>query len=477
MRPAYDVAAVRAAEAQVLAALPDGALMARAAAGLARVCAAVLARSYGARVLLLVGAGNNGGDALHAGALLARRGARVEALLLAERVHQAGLDALVRAGGRRAAPGAELRGGVGLVVDGILGIGGRGGLRGRALDVVRRLPAGVPVVAADVPSGVDAATGEVDGVAVRADVTATFGALKTGLVVDPGAEYAGVVEVVDIGLDLPPAAVEVLQAGDVARLLPPLGRESDKYRRGVVGVAAGSAEYPGAAVLCAGGAVRGGAGMVRYLGAAAAAAQVLARFPEVVVGPGRVQAWTVGSGGGAQAPGRLAQAVADGVPTVVDADALPAAAEHRGRAPLLLTPHAGELARLLGADRAQVEARRLHHARAASQVFDAVVLLKGSTTVVARPDGRVRVNPTGTPALATAGSGDVLAGLCGALLAAGLDPFDAGSAGAWLHGLAGRLAGEGGRPVSAGDLLATLPAAVAQVRAPVAAGPVGRLAT
>jgi hydroxyethylthiazole kinase-like uncharacterized protein yjeF len=142
---------------------------------------------------------------------------------------------------------------------------------------------------------------------------------------------------------------------------------------------------------------------------------------------------------------------------------------------VLLTPHAGELARLVGADRDDVEARRLHHARAAARDLDAVVLLKGSTTVVARPDGAVRVNPTGTPALATAGSGDVLAGLCGALLAGGLDPFDAGSVGAWLHGLAGRTASEGGRPVSAGDVLAALPAAFRRVLTPGPYAGLGRL--
>ena len=472
MRGAYDVTTVRAAEEPLLAALPEGALMARAAAGLARVCGELLDGAYGSRVLLLVGAGNNGGDALHAGALLARRGARVEALLLADRVHPAGLEALLRAGGR-------LVGDVGpadLVVDGLLGIGGRGGLRDRAADVVEQLPDDAPVVAVDVPSGVDASTGEVAGVAVRADVTATFGALKTGLLVDPGADHAGVVELVDIGLELPPPEVEVLQATDLVRLLPVPGREADKYRRGVVGVAAGSARYTGAAVLCAGGAVRGGAGMVRYVGADEAADRVRGRWPEVVVGEGQVQAWAVGSGGGDDAAARLQRAARDGVPMVVDADALVAFRAHRDPAtPVLLTPHAGELARLVGAERADVEARRLHHARAAARDLDAVVLLKGSTTLVARPDGRVRVNPTGTPALATAGSGDVLAGLCGALLAGGLDPFDAGAAGAWLHGLAGRLVSHGGSPISAGDVLDALPEAFRRVRSPQADTTVGRL--
>ncbi len=478
MRAAYDAAAVRAAEQPLLAAQPEGTLMARASAGLARVCAALLDGVYGARVLLLVGAGNNGGDTLHAGALLAGRGARVEALLLADRVHEAGLSALRSAGGRVVQDLGAVRepADVELVVDGLLGIGGRGGLRGRQAEVVARLPAGALVVAVDVPSGVDASTGEVEGVAVRADLTVTFGALKNGLVVDPGAGHAGVVELVEIGLALPPAEVELLQADDVAALLPRPSRESDKYRRGVLGVAAGSAEYTGAAVLCTGGALHGGAGMVRYLGADEAADLVRARWPEVVVGAGRVQAWTVGSGGGADAAGRLQRAAADGVPLVVDADALDAFREHRDPAvPVLLTPHAGELARLMGVPRTDVEARRLQHARAAARELDAVVLLKGSTTVVARPDGRVRVNPTGTAALATAGSGDVLAGLCGALLAGGLDPFDAGSVGAWLHGLAGRLASDGGAPVTAGSVVDALPGAFRRVLTPGAPGGVGRL--
>jgi hydroxyethylthiazole kinase-like uncharacterized protein yjeF len=478
VRAAYDAATLRAAEQPLLESQPEGTLMARAATGLARVCAQLLGGAYGARVLLLVGAGNNGGDVLHAGALLARRGARVEALLLADRVHEAGLEALRLSGGRVVGEGSGL-GDVGhldLVVDGILGIGGRGALRGRAAEVAAALPGDALVVAADVPSGVDASTGEVAGPAVRADVTVTFGAVKTGLLVDPGAAHAGVVELVDIGLDLPPATVEVLQTEDVAALLPRADRESDKYRRGVLGVAAGSAQYTGAAVLCVGGALRGGAGMVRYLGAAEPAALVRSRWPEVVVGEGRVQAWTVGSGGGDDAAARLDRALADDVPTVVDADALQAVAGRRGGSvPFLLTPHAGELARLVGAERADVEARRLHHATTAATELGAVVLLKGSTTVVAGPDGRVRVNPTGTPALATAGSGDVLAGLCGALLAGGLDPFDAGSVGAWLHGLAGRLAAAGGAPLAAGDVLAALPHAFRRVLTPGPDPAVGRL--
>ncbi|MDQ1641376.1 MAG: ADP-dependent NAD(P)H-hydrate dehydratase / NAD(P)H-hydrate epimerase [Actinomycetota bacterium] len=463
MRRAYDVAGVRAAEDALMAQVPEGALMQRAAAGLATVCAQVLGRVYGSRVVLLVGSGNNGGDALFAGARLAERGASVAAVLLSESPHAEGLAALLRAGGRAADASTDAVDRADLVIDGIVGIGGRGPLRDPAAAVVARLDDGPLVVAVDVPSGVDASTGEVSGVAVHADVTVTFGALKPGLVIDPGAAHAGAVELVDIGLGphLPSdGAVEVLQAADVAALVPRPDRESDKYQRGVLGVAAGSDQYTGAAVLCVGGALRGGAGMVRYVGSAAPEALVRQRWPEVVVGAGRVQAWTVGSGGGGDAADRLGEAFDSGVPVLVDADALTALKNHQGsRPPCLLTPHAGELARLLDVDRKNVEARRLEHARRAAAELDTVVLLKGSTTVIADPSGRVRVNPTGTPALATAGSGDVLAGLGGALLAGGLDPFDAGAAAAWLHGLAGRLASDGGAPISAYDVLDALPRA------------------
>ncbi len=234
-----------------MARLPEGALMQRAAAGLAAACAELLGRVYGSRVVLLVGSGDNGGDALYAGARLARRGAGVTAVLLSpERAHGAGLAALRRAGGTVTAPdGAEepiLR--ADLVVDGIVGIGGKGGLRPdaeRLAGVVARSRAAV--VAVDLPSGVDADTGEVRGPALRADLTVTFGAYKPGLLIDPAREYAGVVRLVDIGLAPPPAdaELEALQHADVARLLPLPSAESDKYRRGVVGIAAGSARYPG----------------------------------------------------------------------------------------------------------------------------------------------------------------------------------------------------------------------------------------
>jgi hydroxyethylthiazole kinase-like uncharacterized protein yjeF len=326
-------------------------------------------------------------------------------------------------------------------------------------------------------------------------VTVTFGALKPGLLVDPGAGHAGVVEFVDIGLgpclpDVPDAAAA--QHDDIAGLLPVPGAESDKYRRGVLGLLAGSDRFTGAAVLAAGGAVRGGSGMVRLVTAAAAATAVRREWPEIVVtetdtairsgeefpaGVGRVQAWTAGPGMGTapDAAARLRGVLRTDLPVLVDADGLTLLTQDRvllpRPAPTLLTPHAGELGRLLGADPADVASRRVEHARAAAERYGATVLLKGSTTVIAPPDGRdpVLVNTTGTPWLATAGTGDVLSGLAGALLAQGLLPPQAALAAAYLHGLAARIAaaGEhpggagslGGAPIGASDVVRALPAA------------------
>ncbi|MEV5988767.1 NAD(P)H-hydrate dehydratase [Streptomyces sp. NPDC052051] len=476
MRTAYSVETVRAAERALMARLPEGALMQRAAAGLAATCAQVLGRVYGSRVVLLVGSGDNGGDALYAGARLARRGAGVTALpLTPDRAHQGGLAALRRAGGTVADPAVAAEEAIrraDLVMDGIVGIGGKGGLRtdaARLAALASRSRAAV--VAVDLPSGVEADSGEVRGAAVRADLTVTFGTHKPALLVDPAREYAGTVRLVNIGLELPPEAeLEALQHADVAALLPLPGAESDKYRRGVVGIAAGSARYPGAAVLAVAGALRGGAGAVRYVGPAASA--VIARFPETLVsdkGPakaGRVQAWVVGPGAGDEARS-VAEVLKAEVPVLIDADGLRLADRGtvRGRsAPTLLTPHAGEAAALLGVSREEVEGARLTAVRELAARYDATVLLKGSTTLVADPQGGpVRVNATGTPWLATAGSGDVLSGLSGSLLAAGLSPRDAGSTAAYLHGLAGRYAADGA-PAGAHDVADALPEAWRDVR-------------
>jgi ADP-dependent NAD(P)H-hydrate dehydratase / NAD(P)H-hydrate epimerase len=506
MRDAYQVAAVRAAEQALMGLVPDGTLMGRAAAGLASVCAALLRAApghvYGARVVVLVGRGDNGGDALYAGALLARRGAAVTAIAAGSTVHPGGAAALREAGGRvsspadvgyaDAVPAAHPIAGADLIVDGLLGIGGRGGLRepfaSLAAEAETARQAGATVVAVDLPSGIDADSGAVEGPAVRADVTVTFGAIKPGLLIDPGAGHASTVEFVDIGLgpylETEPAA-SAPQRDDIAELLPRPGAESDKYRRGVLGLLAGSDRFTGAALLSAGGAVHGGAGMVRVVTTQVAAVLVRQKWPETVVtvhpdeggwdllgSVGRVQAWVAGPGMGtdSDAVARLTAILRTDLPVLVDADGLTILSQHQDLlprlAPTLITPHAGELARLLGTDPASVEARRLEHARRAAAQLGVTVLLKGSTTVIASPAaGPVLVNPTGTPWLATAGSGDVLSGLAGALLAQGLAPAQAGLAGAYLHGLAGRLAAAGPgdgtaqAPIGASDLVRALPAA------------------
>jgi hydroxyethylthiazole kinase-like uncharacterized protein yjeF len=460
MLRAHAVEDVRRAEAAVMARLPEGALMQRAAAGLAAAVLDLLGGGYGRRVLLLVGPGDNGGDALWAGARLAARGVRVEALLLADRVHESGLAALDAAGGRATRDLADLDPAPDVVVDGIVGIGGRPGLRPDAVGALEAY-AGVPVVAVDVPSGVDVDTGRLDGPHVRADLTVTFGTHKVAHLVDPAARAAGALHLVDLGLDddLGEPAVEALQPADVRALLPRPGDADHKYTRGVVGVRAGSGTYPGAALLAVAGANTGLVGMVRYVGPAAIADTVRSAHPEVV-GEGRVQAWVVGPGGGDDAARMLAEARADGVPVVVDADAL----RHvDGPVPgCVLTPHAGELAAMLGVDRDQVEAAPLGHAREAARRWDCVVLLKGHHTLVATPGGRVRVTTTGVPWLATAGAGDVLSGLVGALLAAGLEPYDAASVGSWLHGAAATEAAGGG-PLTASRVAVQIPRLVREI--------------
>ena len=460
MLRAHTVDDVRRAEQAAMADLPDGTLMQRAAAGLAAAVVDLLGGAYGRRVVLLVGPGDNGGDALWAGARLAGRGVRVEALLLSDRVHETGLAALLAAGGRSSRDPDDLDPQPDLLVDGIVGIGGRPGLRPDAVAALARFT-GVPVVAVDVPSGVDVDTGRVDGPHVVADLTVTFGTHKVAHLVDPSSTANGAVHLVDLGLDLGPAAVESLQPDDVRVLLPSPGAVAQKYTRGVVGVRAGSSTYPGAALLAVAGANTGLAGMVRYVGPEAVADRVRAAHPEVV-GPGRVQAWVVGPGGGDDAARMLAEARTDDVAVVVDADAL----KHVGDSMpgCVLTPHAGELAAMLGVERSEVEAAPLGFAREAARRWDCVVLLKGHHTLVADPEGHVRVTTTGVPWLATAGAGDVLAGLIGALVAAGLTPYDAASVGSWLHGAAATEASAGG-PLTASRVAAGIPRVVRETLA------------
>jgi len=453
MRFYYTAEQIRAAEAPLLAALPDGALMRRAATGLATAIAGELRRGTGAvagrRICVVVGSGDNGGDGLWAATLLRRRGVASDAILLdPERTHRSALTAFRDAAGRVV---QTIRAGTDLVIDAVVGISGSGPLRPAAAEVFRAIEdAGIPVVAVDIPSGIDVATGAINGPAVRAALTVTFGGLKP---VHALAD-CGRVELVDIGLDLPNTDLVGFDAADVKAHWPMPGPHDDKYSQGVVGILAGSAAYPGAAVLCTGAAVAATSGMVRYAGPAAA--DVVSHWPEVVIAPdassaGRVQAWVVGPGLGTDEAALMALtfALKSDLPVVVDADGLTVLAAHpnlltRRQAPTVLTPHAGEYARLAGAPPG---ADRVVAARRLAETFGATVLLKGNVTVIAGPD-RVYLNPAGDSWAATAGSGDVLSGIIGALLAAGLAPGEAAAAAAFVHARAANASAADPGPVS-----------------------------
>jgi hydroxyethylthiazole kinase-like uncharacterized protein yjeF len=484
MRGYYTPDEIRAAEAPLLTSLPDGALMRRAAHGLAGVVVAELcARTGGVAgraVLLLVGSGDNGGDALWAGTFLRKRGVAVTAVLLKpEKAHRGGLAAFRRAGGRTALAIEDV-GTPDLVIDGIVGISGRGALRPDAATLVASMEA--PIIAADLPSGVDPVTGAVEGPAVRAAVTVAFGALKPVHVL--AAAQCGRVEVIPIGLTLGDAGITSLDATEVGGAWPVPGPHDDKYSQGVVGVVAGSGQYPGAGVLCTGAAVSATSGLVRYAGPGAS--EVLAHWPEViattdVAKAGRVQSWVVGPGMGTDDAARRAlRTVLDtDVPVLVDADGLTLLAEDPGlvrsrSAPTLLTPHAGEFTRITGSDPGW---DRVAAARSLAAEWGTYILLKGRATVIAAPGGQVFVNEAGGSWSATAGAGDVLAGIVGALLAAGTVPDRAAAMGARAHSLAANVAARGGRgdlaagrgtaPISAGNLLAHLRESIRVLRAGV----------
>jgi ADP-dependent NAD(P)H-hydrate dehydratase / NAD(P)H-hydrate epimerase len=471
MRHYYSADAIRDAEAPLLASLPDGALMRRAAYGLAAAIAVELtARTGGVagrRICAVVGSGDNGGDALWAATFLRRRGAAADAVLLKpERTHQKGLAAFTQAGGRivdRVAKTTDL------VIDGVVGISGSGPLRPDAAEVFAGADdAAIPVVAVDIPSGIDVETGAITGPAVHAALTVTFGGLKP---VHALAD-CGRVKLVDIGLDLPSTDVLGFEAADVAARWPVPGPHDDKYTQGVTGVMAGSSTYPGAAVLCTGAAVAATSGMVRYTGSAHS--EVLAHWPEVIASPtpaaaGRVQAWVVGPGLGTEETGAAALwfALETDLPVLVDADGLTILAAHPDllasrRAPTVLTPHAGEFARLAGAPPGD---DRVGATRKLADALGVTVLLKGNVTVIAEPGGPIYLNPAGQSWAATAGSGDLLSGMIGALLAAGLPAAEAAAAGAFVHAHAAALSaadpGPGDAPTSASRIVGHIRAALA----------------
>lgn len=469
MRHYYSADTIRDAEAPLLASLPDGALMKRAAYGLATaIIRELTARTGGVagrRICAVVGSGDNGGDALWAATFLRRRGAAADAVLLnPDKAHRKGLAAFRRAGGRIV---ESVDGTTDFVIDGVVGISGSGPLRPAAARIFEQAR-DIPVVAVDIPSGIDVATGAITGPAVRAALTVTFGGLKP---VHALAD-CGRVELVDIGLDLPDTDLRSFQAADVLARWPVPGARDDKYTQGVTGVLAGSSTYPGAAVLCTGAAVATHSGMVRYAGSAHR--EVLAQWPEVIASPtpaaaGRVQAWVVGPGLGTDEDGAAALwfALDTDLPVLVDADGLTMLAAHpdlvAGRsAPTVLTPHAGEFARLAGSPPGD---DRVGATRRLADALGATVLLKGNVTVIADPGGPVYLNRAGQSWAATAGSGDVLSGMIGALLASGLPAAEAAAAAAFVHARAAALSaadpGPGEAPTSSSRILHHIRAAVA----------------
>jgi NAD(P)H-hydrate epimerase len=430
---------------------PVEVLIERAGAAVARAALEMLGGGYGRRVVIVAGKGNNGNDGRAAAVRLRRRGVRVTVL-----------DAAAAPAGL---PRSDL------VIDAAYGTGFRG-------EYVAPDPAGVPVLAIDIPSGVDGLTGAAGDGAVRADRTVTFAALKPGLLLQPGRALAGRVEVADIGLDCSRAAARLVEAADVAGWLPRRPIAAHKWQA-AVWVVAGSPGMTGAAVLACRGAQRAGAGYVRLSapgvepGETGAPVEVVGVAlaqkgwsHEVVVGLNRFKALIVGPGLG------TGEATADDVrslvrgardsPMVVDGDGLTAlaGASNGLDASTVLTPHDGEYERLAGRPPG---ADRTAAARELATASGATVLLKGATTIVASPDGDVLVTTTGRPSLATAGTGDVLSGIIGALLAQGVEPLQAAAAGAWLHGRAGALGPA--RGLVARDVADHHPAVIDELRA------------
>jgi hydroxyethylthiazole kinase-like uncharacterized protein yjeF len=469
--PVYEAAEMRATDAWAIEeqGVPQEDLMERAALGLARVTAAATGEGP---IRIVVGKGNNGGDGRVAARLLAEDGHEVDVIDGTEPFE------------------AERLAGSGAIVDALLGTGFEGAPRepvASAIWAINRHDA--PVVACDVPSGVNASTGEIEAEAVRADATASFHGSKVGLHVEPGKGHAGSVEVVEIGI--PRGAPEPSAAGLIsARVLdlyPRRQRSGSKFDSGVVVVVGGSMGLTGAPTMAARSAARAGAGYVQVAVPGPVQPAVDLRLLEQMsrglpdddgfhtpAGVGDVEEMAERAGAVVLGPGlgraegarEFARGVAVAVeaPLLVDADGLNA---HGGRlelfrereAPTVLTPHEAELGRLLELEPDEIAAHRVEHVRDAAERSGAIVLLKGDDTIVARPGGPLAISPGGTPALATAGTGDVLSGLIGALLAKRMDPFEAASLGALAHVLAARHAAERVGPdhVMAGDVIEGLP--------------------
>jgi len=490
--PLYEADEMRAVDSWAIEerGVPSLDLMERAGAGLARATVRVAGAGP---VRVVVGKGNNGGDGLVVARLLREEGREVDVLAVGELEEMRGDAAanLSRLKGPAPEPfSAEALEGSGVVVDAVLGTGFSGEVREPAAGAIAAMNAqGSPVVACDVPSGIDASSGEVAGEAVRASTTASFHGPKVGLYVAPGALHTGEVEATDIGVPRgsPAPGAAGLISERVLDLFPRRGREGSKFSSGTVVVAGGARGLTGAPIMAALAAQRAGAGYVQVAVPASAETAVALRLLEamtrglddvdghhaeggvqallelaeragsVVLGPG------LGRSDGAVAFAREA-ARRIGVALLIDADGLNA---HAGTledlqersAPTVLTPHEAELGRLLERDKEEVAAHRLASAREASERSGCVVLLKGDDTLIATPGGPVAVSAGATPALATAGTGDVLSGTIGALLAKGLGAFEAAALGTLAHARAGRAAAavHGVDHVIAGDVIECLP--------------------
>jgi NAD(P)H-hydrate epimerase len=503
LSPAEAGALDRASQARGIAAET---LMENAGREVARAAASVAGGAYGSRAVLVCGKGNNGGDGLVAARHLQRRGVRVTVLMM-----EAAADLREPASvnfERAAACGVRVRpfsrsllarelARADVAIDAIFGTGFRGFPEEDWAAAIGGLnEAGTAVVAVDIPSGVNGETGAVEGEAVWADVTVTFGAAKTGVVLLPGAERAGIVEVVDIGFpdDLIASDLWLMEEDDVVSLLPARELETHKRASGYALVIGGSRLMTGAVCLAAAAAYRAGAGLVTvavpqsilpvvqsaireatFLPLPETEAGTVAPEANDVIEERLAQADAVALGPGMTREDATAGFIRDLVrscpaPIVLDADGLNAFAGRAAdladrRADLVLTPHAGEFARLSGGTAHDVEADRVGHVRSLAAETKSTVLLKGTRTLVGSPEGQVRVNPTGGPFLATGGTGDVLTGVIVALLARGLSPADAASAGAFVHGRAGTLAAaRTGEGTTAGDVLEQIAEAVGEVR-------------
>jgi NAD(P)H-hydrate epimerase len=481
-------------------------LMERAGRAVARAARELAGGSYGRRAVVVCGKGNNGGDGLVAARQLGRWGMRTTVVLLEDPTE---LREPAATNARRLAevPGLRLRtfherglerelDRADVAVDAIFGTGFRGMPEDDWAAAVASLNAArAPIAAVDIPSGVNGSTGVVEGEAIRARLTVTFGAAKLGAVLMPGAEHAGVVRVVDIGFpdDLIQARAWVTEPSDVATWLPSRDTDTHKRASGVLVVVAASRAMTGAARLIALAAGRMGAGLVTVAAPEGAMPQIQAGLTEPTFLPlPETAKGTVAAEAVAPLLERLeaADALAIGpglttndqtmafvreavrrspVPLILDADGLnaftgDAVALREREAEAVLTPHVGEFTRLTGVKPRDLDVDRPSHVRALAEQTGAVALVKGSRTVIAQPGGRLLVNVTGSPVLATAGTGDVLTGMIGGLLARGVAPLESAAAAAYLHGLAGLFAGRDlGEGALAGDVLDRIPEAVFHV--------------